>query len=96
MRKRFRVLLLAAIVAAAAVPFGFALSVQSVQSTTHSGSGLLATTSVANTAGALVRPGDSSSVPFLRPIPIPDSAALLFVGAVLFGVAAVVRKANLS
>jgi hypothetical protein len=94
MRKRFRVLLLAAIVAAAAVPFGFALSVQSVQGTTQSGSGLLTTTSVANTVGALVRPGDSSSVPFLRPI--PDSAALLFVGAVLFGVAAVVRKANLS
>jgi hypothetical protein len=94
MRKRFRVLLLAAIVAAAAVPFGFALSVQSVQSTTRSSSGLIATTSVANTAGALVRPGDSSSESFLRPM--PDSAALLAVGAVLFGLAAAVRKANLS
>jgi hypothetical protein len=94
MRKRFRVLLLAAIVAAAAVPFGFALSVQTVPSTTHSSPGALTTTSVANTAGALVRTGDSSSVSFLPPM--PDSAALFFVGAVLFGVAAAVRKVNLS
>jgi hypothetical protein len=94
MRKRFRVLLLAAIVAAAAVPFGFALSVQSAQGTTHSRPTVLATASVANTAGALVPTGDSSSVSFLRLI--PDSAALFFVGAVLIGVAAAVRKVNLS
>jgi hypothetical protein len=94
MRKRFRVLLLAAIVAAAAVPFGFALSVQSGQGTPRSRPNVLATASVANTAGALVRTGDSSSVSFLRLI--PDSAALFFVGAVLIGVAAAVRKVDWS
>jgi hypothetical protein len=47
-----------------------------------------------NTSGAIVRPGNalSESLHFT----IPDSAALFVVGALLFGVAAAVRKANLS
>ena len=95
MRKRFRVLLLAAIVAAAAVPFGFALSIQSGPGTAHSSQRPLATTSAVNTAGAVVRSGDSLSVSVLLR-PVPDSATLFFVGAVLFGLAAAVRKANIS
>lgn len=37
MRKRYRVLLLAALVAALVVPFGFALSVDSVATVVHAG-----------------------------------------------------------
>jgi hypothetical protein len=90
MRKRFRVLLLAAIVAAAVVPFGFALSMQSAPRTTHSSHGMLATTSAVSAASALARPGDSSPLSILRPM--PDSAVLFFVGAVLVGLAAAVRS----
>jgi hypothetical protein len=94
MRKRFRILLLAAIVAAAIVPFGFALSMQTAPRTPRSSQGVLATTSAVNAAGALVRPGDSSHASILRPM--PDWAALFVAGAVLFGVAAAVRKTILS
>jgi hypothetical protein len=94
MRKRFRVLLLAAIVAAAVVPFGFALSMQTAPRSARSSQGVLATTTPVSAAGALVRSGDSPHASILRPM--PDWAALFFAGAVLFGVAAAVRKAILS
>ena len=94
MRKRFRVLLLAAIVVAAVVPFGFALSVQSTPDAGRSNHILMAAAASENTSGAIVRPGNalSESLHFT----MSDSAALFFVGALLFGVAAAVRKANLS
>jgi len=96
MRKRFRVLLLAAIVVAAVVPFGFALSVQSTSEAGRASHILMsAAASDNNTSGALVRPGNNSLSESLL-FTMPDSAALFFVGALLFGVAAAVRKANLS
>jgi hypothetical protein len=79
MRKRYRVLLLAAF-AAFVVPVGFALSLDSAPAT-H-----------------IVRVGVSPQVlpswPVLSSWSMPDSAKLLFVGTVLFGLAAAVRKTS--
>jgi hypothetical protein len=85
MRKPFRVLLLAAIVAAFVVPVGFALSLESepVAPTRH--------------APASERAAIASPV-FLvagsQLYPMSDAAKLVLVGTTLFGLAAAVRKAN--
>src|SRR5262245_24329395 len=72
MRKRYRVLMLAALVAGLVVPVGFALSLESP-------------TPVRVASSSVV------SVPLLESL--PDSAKLFAAGAVLFGLAAFVRKA---
>jgi ABC-type sugar transport system permease subunit len=76
MRKRYRVLFLATVVAALVVPVGFALSLDS--------------TPVTRT---FMRSAVSSPavVPWKS---MPDAAKLFFVGTVLFGLAAAVRKAS--
>jgi hypothetical protein len=78
MRKRYRVLLLAALVAALVVPFGFALSVDSTPVATVVHTGLL--------PGAVPAP--------TLPWTMPDAAKLLGVGTLLFGLAAAVRKTS--
>jgi hypothetical protein len=94
MRKRYRVLFLAAIVAAFIVPVGFALSLESAAATPHVryGAAKPATTQTALVTAAVVhpiyRPATESS-----PRPVPDVAKLFAVGTVLFGLAAVVRRA---
>ena len=77
MRKRYRVLLLAALVAALVVPVGFALS--------------LDTTPVATQLvyGNLL-PGAAAPPTFGWTL--PDAAKLLGVGTLLFGLAAAVRR----
>lgn len=85
MRKRFRVLLLAAIVAACAVPVGFALSLEATPETPARS----APATSSPVAAVLVGSGASS----LSGVPVPDSAKLLFIGSMLFGLAAAVRKA---
>jgi hypothetical protein len=103
MRKRFRVLLLAAIVAAFIVPVGFALSLESGAATPHvrygAGVGAPAAHTLAVTApvahAVVYRPvapvaGPSSQ----RPLPgVPEGAKLFALGTALFGLAAVVRRA---
>ena|SRR5687768_1507796 len=98
MRKRYRVLILAFLAAAIAVPLGFALSLES---------------SVAPTAVVRPQPPDiglnvvaaSTTKPHLalvqtsastRPgLPaLPDGVKLLFVGSALFGLAGVMRRTN--
>jgi len=100
LRKRYRVLLLAAIVAALAVPVGFAWSLDSAPtSTAHVPH--LSTTAVASSAAVAVTSSVVLAAPAADPagrrvlhIPaMPDSAKLLLVGTILFGLAAVVRKA---
>jgi hypothetical protein len=81
MRKRYRVLLLAALVAAFVVPVGFALSLDSAP---------IATQIVGVGFASKVSP--SWSVWPSRSL--PDSAKLLFVGTLLFGLAAAVRKTS--
>jgi hypothetical protein len=98
MRKRYRVLILAAIAAALIVPVGFALSLESTPVTPK---GFLlpgATTTVIPTAAATALTAPIS-IHLLSPVAgslfeaVPDAAKLFCVGTVLFGLAAVVRKA---
>jgi hypothetical protein len=99
-RKCYRVLLLAAMVAALAVPVGFALSLDSAPiQTAHVRH--LSTTTVASSAAVAVTSSVILAAPGTQPVagraphlPImPDAAKLLLVGSVLFGLAAFVRKA---
>ncbi len=100
MRKRYRVLLLAAIVAALAVPVGFAWLLDSApMQAVHVSH--LPTTAVGSTTAAAV----TSSVVITAPAAdratrgavnmpaVPDAAKLLLAGTILFGLAAFVRKA---
>jgi hypothetical protein len=81
MRKRYRVLLLAALVAALIVPVGFALSLDSTPVATQLiYSGML--------PGAVAAP----AVPWT----MPASAKLLIVGTMLFGLAAAVKNTTRS
>jgi hypothetical protein len=85
-RKRLRILLLAAIVAALAVPVGFALSLDPAP--VHS-IHYVATSVTPAALPALV--GASASIASVHSA--QDAAKLLLVGTVLFGLAAAVRKA---
>jgi hypothetical protein len=90
-RKRFRVLLLAAFVVTIVVPVGFALTVRpeplAMRARTD---GSHADTSLPLPAAVLlVTTGADGSIPE----DLPDALRLFFMGAILFGLAAVVRKA---
>lgn len=101
MRKRTRVLLLAAVVAAFVVPVSFAWSIDS--SKVQSSVGPLSTAAVAASTAASVTSSVVVAAPaashLASPQPggsrlnVPDSAKLLLVGTVLFGLAAFVRRA---
>ncbi len=84
MRKRYRVLLLAIIVAAVVVPVGFALSLESAPGAA------VVPVAPASTAATpvLVR-----IKPALADVSVPDGAKLFAVGTMLFGLAAAVRRA---
>ena len=91
MRKRYRILLLAAIVAALIVPVGFALSLESAPATPHV---RYATTPVAHasvSAPAVISTRETKASSVLNPI--PDGAKLFVVGTALVGLAAIVRRA---
>lgn len=79
MRKRYRVLLLAALVAAFIVPVGFALSLDTTPVATQLVYGGLLPNAVAPPAKVWT---------------LPDAAKLLAVGTLLFGLAAAVRRAS--
>jgi hypothetical protein len=104
MRKRYRVLLLAAIVAAFIVPVGFALSLESghvpraAVATTAGATTNIMSNAVATTAAVVAAPVVISGRTAADPAPAmmhpaTDAAKLLLVGTVLFGLAAAVRKA---
>ena len=100
MRKRYRVLFFAALVAALVVPVGYALSVESTPAaTTYTHYAVVPTAaSVASTtaAAAVAAPiairttGSPSASPVYE---VPDAAKLLGIGTILFGLAAAVRRA---
>ena len=94
MRKRFRVLVLAAIVVTIVVPVGFALTVrpESLMTRTRVGesTSVGSFASFALPAPVLVTAGDRDAVLDH----VPDAARLFFMGAILFGLAAVVRKSS--
>ena len=92
-RKRFRILLLAAVVAAVVVPVGFALSLES-----RPPAGQLlrtppvaAATTAPPAALAPMMIGGNAPSPAIRPV-MSDAAKLFFVGGILFGLAAAIRK----
>ena len=92
MRKRYRILTFAALVAALAVPVGYAVSLESAPFTTraHARAGSVA-------AAAVVAPIAlrNSDRPSTHPdYPVPDAAKLLGVGTILFGLAAALRRAG--
>ena len=102
MRKRYRVLILAVLAAAIAVPLGFALSLESTSTPTVAvvpqardvssvGDTNIVAASNARTHLALVQ----TSAPARSGLPaIPDGAKLFFVGSALFGLASVMRRTN--
>jgi hypothetical protein len=99
MRKRYRVLFFAALVAAFAVPVGFAWSIDSAQfRSAHARQRTavaVAPASATLTSSVVLAPPVSESTPegVLEMPVVPDAAKLLLVGTVLFGLAAFVRKA---
>jgi len=91
-RRRYQVVVLAAIVAALVVPMGFALSLSS--SVTSPARGVVVRTalpveSVAISSSVLVERDPVSGSPFDD---VPDSVRLLLVGTTLLGIAIAVRK----
>ena len=90
MRKRYRVLLLAATVAAFVVPVGFALSLESAPAREVPYTPV-ATATPAVAAPALIAPTESAAASILHSL--PDGAKLFVVGGALLGLAAVVRRA---
>ena len=94
MRKRYRVLIFAALVAALVVPVGYALSIDSKPKTTHATRYNAVPTAHVNVVAAPVmvpRAAEATSETTLSPV--SDAAKLLCIGTVLFGLAAAVRKA---
>ena len=96
-RKRFRVLVLMAIVATIVVPVGFALSLrpEPIVTRARTGGPSAAYTAALPVAAAMpaviFTAGEDTRGAFEDPI--PDAARLFLAGAILFGLAAVVRKA---
>jgi hypothetical protein len=92
MRKRSRVLLIAAFMAVSVIPLGFAFSAHSNSSAAGaaqlSAGPVLVSSAV---AGPLI--GGRTEAPTGIPA-VPDPAKLFMVGASLFGLAAAVRKAG--
>jgi hypothetical protein len=104
MRKRYRVLIFAALVAALVVPVGYALSVESTPTATHAAAGYAAVATAGSVsivptaaAAAVVAPMAvhvSSDAPLASALrPVSDATKLFGIGTLLIGLAAVVRKA---
>jgi hypothetical protein len=92
MRKRYRVLLFAALVAALIVPVGYALSVDSsLRGTNQEHFAVIPTASSVVAAPVMMpRAVDGSSPSILSPF--SDAVKLAGIGTVLFGLAAALRK----
>jgi hypothetical protein len=93
LRKRYRVLFLAAIAAAVVVPVGYALSLESQPAPTYVRREAAATTTSAAVASRVLPPdtGQGDAAPLSSAV--PGAAKLLLVGTTLFGLAAAVRRA---
>jgi hypothetical protein len=98
MRKRYRVLVLAAFTAALIVPVGYALSLQPQTSATPIARiSLVNTPAAAVVASPLTVPVTASGERDATASPLNDPSGagqLLLVGTALFGLSALVRKAS--
>jgi O-antigen/teichoic acid export membrane protein len=93
MRKRYRVLFFAALVAALIVPVGYALSIDSKPKAARTRYTVVVP-AAAVVAAPVMMPRVGDAVPGSVMHTLSDSAKLLCVGTVLFGLAAAVRKVN--
>lgn len=94
MRKRYRVLIFAALVAALIVPVGYALSIESTPKAPRTHYAAVIPAAATAVAAPMMMPhvGDAAAVSMMYPV--SDSAKLLCIGTILFGLAAAVRKAS--
>lgn len=91
MRKRYRVLAFASIVAAVVVPVGFALSLETTSVTsTFPRSTKIASSVVVGAAPVVGKTSGERAGGSV--VPLPDAAKLLFVGWALFGLASALRR----
>ena len=93
MRKRYRVLILAALVAALCVPVGYALSIDSTPKAQRTRYAVAIPAAATVVAAPMMTPRVGDAAPNSLMSPLGDSAKLLCIGSVLFGLAAAVRKA---
>jgi len=96
MRKRYRVLIIAALVAAFAARLGYAVSIEAQRSVAvygRPGAGHASATAVV-AASPVLHPAAPPSPHVTSPThtPLPDAGKLLLVGTFLFGLSALVRK----
>ncbi|HMF99139.1 MAG TPA: hypothetical protein VKE96_32790 [Vicinamibacterales bacterium] len=99
MRKRYRVFFFAALVAALVVPVGYALSVESMPGISQGhyaaapavAADVTTPAATSVTAPIIFRVGEPATS--TSPLQVSDAAKLAGIGAILFGLAAVVRKA---
>jgi hypothetical protein len=89
MRKRVRILFLAAIVAAVVVPVGFALSLESGARAVSAGRGVAPVAQVVRTGSPIFA---TTSAAVMAIPEVPEGAKLLAIGTALFGLAAVMRR----
>ena len=93
MRKRYRVLIFAALVAALVVPVGYALSFDSRQKPASARYEVVPAANVSVVAAPGMMPHNADTTPEILS-PMSDATKLLCIGTVLFGLAAAVRKAS--
>jgi hypothetical protein len=91
MRKRIRILLFAALVAAIVVPVGFALSLESTDRSTPSTRGLAPIAQVRMSQSPLVATTTAAVTAWPA---VPEGAKLFIIGTALFGLAAAMRRTN--
>jgi hypothetical protein len=91
MRKKVRILLLAAIVAAVVVPVGFALSLESGSDISAPVHGVLPIAQVSTTTGPIIATTSAAVMAWPR---VPEGAKLFAIGSVLFGLASAMRRSN--
>jgi hypothetical protein len=91
MRKRYRILIVAALVAAVVVPLGFALSLDSTPAVVAApAAGSVGIVAASAKTYALTYPPAAQPRTFFPQL--PDGIKLLFVGSALFGLAGAIRR----
>jgi hypothetical protein len=93
MRKRYRVLIFAALVAALVVPVGYALSIDTTQRAAHKRYVIVPAAAAVMAPATIAGVDDASPASSIMVLRVTDAGKLLCIGTVLFGLAAVVRKA---
>jgi hypothetical protein len=92
MRKRIRILLFAALVAAIVVPVGFALSLESIDRSSSSVHGVVPVAQVRTSTHSPILATTTAAVTSLPEV--PEGAKLFIIGTALFGLAAAMRRSN--